>query len=362
MAAAPRTRAAQAAPPQITSDGVVFTYRDTRRDVHGVRLAHDMSGFDRDTTFTRVGRTRTWRLELPRPPVDRFEYQLEVFHADGGSEWLLDPQNDACVPGAWGDKNVVEFPEYEAPKWIFGDAPEGSWEHVDVRSRALRTTVGVDVWSSPDAETGKPLPLLVVHDGPETEKLTQLSRFLGIAVESGELPPLRAAFLHPVRRDDTYSAAAAYARALANELLPGIAGAAPTPHRRRMRIAMGASLGALAAFHAHREHPDLLGGLFLQSGSFFRRRDEHERWFGRFERIARFMAKVERGHGADPIPVTITVGTGEQNLDANRDLARVLRAQGYDVELVENRDAHTWIGWRDTYEPHLLDLLKKRWA
>ena len=355
-------RIPQAAPPEVSSDGVELTYRDTRRTVTGVRLAHDISGLDADTTFERLGRARTWRLWLPRPPVDRFEYQLEVFHRDGGSEWLLDPLNEARVPGAFGDKNVIEFPEYDAPGWVFADAPQGAIETLQIPSRALRAKVTADVWSSPGADPGKPLPLLVVHDGPETAKLTQLVDFLALAVEAGALPPLRAALLHPVRRDDTYSAAAAYGRALANEIVPGLEEVAPTPFRKRMRIGMGASLGALAAFHAHREHPDLFGALFLQSGSFFRRADEHERWFGRFERIARFMAKVERGHGADPIPVAITVGTGEQNLDANRHLARTLEGQGYEVTLVENPDAHTWIGWRDTYEPHLLDLLRTRWA
>jgi enterochelin esterase-like enzyme len=346
----------------VSSDGVLFTYRDSRPRIRGVRLAHDMSGVKHDTTFERIGRTRTWRLRLPRPPVDRFEYQLEVFHQNHGSEWINDPANPLLVPGVFGDKNVIEFPEYHAPGWVFADAPAGTTEHVEIASRALRAKVHVDVWSSPGAEAGKPLPLLLVHDGPETAKLTQLPDFLALAVDGGALPPLRAALLHPVRRDDTYSAAAAYARALANEIVPGLEAAAPTPYRRRMRAAMGASLGALASFHAHREHHDLVGALFLQSGSFFRRDDEHERWFGRFERIARFMSKVERGHGADPIPIAITCGTGEENLVANEHLARVLEQQGYDVRFVPNRDAHTWIGWRDTYEPHLLDLLRTRWA
>jgi enterochelin esterase family protein len=320
-----------------------------------------MSGVQTDTEFERVGRSRSWRLWFPRPPVDRFEYGLSVHHGDR-DEWLLDPANPLRAPNPLGETSVIEFPEYERPAWVDREAPSGSFERVDVRSRALRTRVPVDVWSSPGAEPGKPLPLLVVHDGPETAEYTQLLKLLALEVDARTLPPLRAALLHPVRRDDTYSASAAYARALANEILPALADGAPTPHRRRMRIAMGASLGALAAFHAHREREELFGALFLNSGSFFRRRDEHEKWFGRFERIARFVSKVERTTVDDPIPVTLTAGRGEENLDANRGLARVLGAQGYDVELYENPDAHTWIGWRDTYDPWLVELLRKRWA
>jgi enterochelin esterase family protein len=349
------------APPEVSSDGVLFTYRDTRPTVRGLHLAHVMSGVRTDTEFQRVGRSRTWQLWFPRPPVDRFEYGFSVHHR-GGDEWLLDPTNPSTTPNPFGPTSVIEFPEYEAPAWVEHEAPDGSLERVELRSRALRARVAVDVWSSPGAEAGKPLPLLVVHDGPETAQYTLLLRLLGLQVAAGGLPPLRAALLHPVRRDDTYSASAAYARALANEIMPAIAGVAPTPHRRRMRIAMGASLGALAAFHAHREHEDLFGGLFLNSGSFFRRRDAHEKWFPRFERIARFTSKVERTRVDEPIPVTVTVGLAEENLDANRNLADVLERQGYDVVLHENRDAHTWAGWRDTYDPRLLELLRKRWA
>ena len=58
----------------------------------------------------------------------------------------------------------------------------------------------------------------------------------------------------------------------------------------------GASLGALAALHVHWLHPAAVGGLFLQSGSFFRQRfDRQESGFERFRRIARFVGEVLRG-------------------------------------------------------------------
>ena len=67
---------------------------------------------------------------------------------------------------------------------------------------------------------------------------------------------------------------------------------------------MGASLGALAMLHAHRRSPAAFGGLFLQSGSFFRPRfDAHEPGFPRFGRIARFVGARARGRAsprADP--------------------------------------------------------------
>jgi hypothetical protein len=97
----------------------------------------------------------------------------------------------------------------------------------------------------------------------------------------------------------------------------------------------------------------------LQSGSFFRRRyDSHESHVGRFERITRFVsAVVGRGPGPAPIPVTVTCGTGEENLDNNRFLAGALSERGWDARLVEHRDAHNWISWRNVLDPHLAELV-----
>ncbi len=116
---------------------------------------------------------------------------------------------------------------------------------------------------------------------------------LDSAVAQLELPPLRAALLQPVDRNETYSAAKRYADALATEIVPALPAS-------DSRVGMGASLGALSMLHAHRLHPELFAGLFLQSGSFFRRElDGYERGFPRFERIARFVGGVRRARSWD---------------------------------------------------------------
>ena len=48
----------------------------------------------------------------------RLEYQLELVHADGGSEWVLDPGNPLIAPGAFGDKSVLLLEGYEPPAWL----------------------------------------------------------------------------------------------------------------------------------------------------------------------------------------------------------------------------------------------------
>jgi len=317
-----------------------FRYPDPRRRLAAVRLAHELGG-RLPHELTRRG--RFWELEAPAPDVARFEYQLELIDANGTSEWIVDPASSKTASGPWGDKSVWEEPGYEPPAWVAAD-PVGEAEAVTIPSRLLRAELPALVWAHPDATARS--PMLVAHDGPEYAEHSALLAHLG------QLPPLRATLLGPVDRDETYSASARYARALAEEILPALP---PAP----FRLGLGASLGALALFHAHRRHPGTFDALLLQSGSFFRRADVHERRFPRYERIARFVGGAHRFRPERTIPIVLTCGTVEQNLPANRALEESLRRQGYDARLHEFRDGHNWIAWRDSFHPHLLELLRR---
>ena len=125
-------------------------------------------------------------------------------------------------------------------------------------------------------------------------------------------------------------------------------------------IGMGASLGALAMLHAHRGHAGSFDALFLQSGSFFHaRHDAHERRFGHYDRVERAVDTVLRAKGhRDPVPVVLTCGVIEENVENNRIMARALAAQGYDVALHEVRDVHNYVAWRDAFDPQLTGLLR----
>ena len=317
-----------------------FHVPDPRRRLAAVRLAHELRG-RLPYELTRNG--RAWVLSAPAPDVDRFEYQLELIDRNGRSEWILDPGNAKTASGPWGDKSVWEAPGYEPPEWL-DDLPVGKAEAATIPSRILKTELPALIWAHPDASERS--PLLVAHDGQEYAEHSALLTYLG------RLPPLRAALIGPVGRNEAYSASARYSRALAEEILPQLP-AAPA------RIGLGASLGALALFHAHRRHPESFDALFLQSGSFFRRAESYERSFPRYERIARFVGGVHRNCPERTIPVVLTCGTVEENLAANRALEESLRARGYDARLHEFRDGHNWVAWRNSFHPHLLRLLQR---
>jgi enterochelin esterase family protein len=287
----------------------------------------------------------SWRLDFPRHEVDRMEYLLGI---DGAFQ--PDPGNPLRAPGPFGEKSVVEWPEYEPPAWLDSVADAGPVVPLEIRCRRLVARVHVLLYATPDPP-GIDAPLLVAHDGPEYAQYSALTRFLDVMSWEERIPPLRAALIQPVDRDETYSASALYAAALARELLPELTKHAP----HGPRIGIGASLGGLAMLHAHRRHPRLFDGLLLQSGSFFRQRsDKQESGFPRYRRITRFVGTVLRGgEGARPIPVAITCGTAEENRANNEAVAAALREQDYPAWSALVRDAHNWTCWRDALDPHL---------
>jgi enterochelin esterase family protein len=325
---------------------------DPEQRFAAVRLCSDLPL--RERAFVRDD--GGWVMRLPPMRLERLEYLLEVTWPDGASEVMCDPGNPRRAAGAFGDKSVVVGPGYRPPTWLEGPSVEGRLEHVVIRVQGHDLDVGV--WSPPG---DGPLPLLVAHDGPEYAELASLTRYAGAMMSRGALPPFRVALLPPGDRDEWYSASAVYGRALSYRILPALRGRV---HVEGRPVGMGASLGALAMLQAQRTWPGTFGGLFLQSGSFFVPRfDSRESSFPRYGRVVRFVRRVLRAPShPDPVPTTMTCGAEEENAHNNRLMAAALAAQGYDANLHEVADLHNYTGWRDAFDPHLTDLLRRLWG
>lgn len=334
--------------PRVREDAVDFVLPDPERRSNEVVLGQEVRRPRPGPPF--AWQDGAWRLTFERPEVDRLEYLIGV---DG--HFAPDPANPLRAPGPFGDKSVVEWPEYRPPAWLDTIADSGPLDELELRCRRLVARVRVLFYSTPEPP-GSDAPLIVVHDGPEYAQYAGLTRFLDAMSWEEQIPPLRAALIQPVDRNETYSASALYAGALVRELLPQIEKRAP----HGTCIGMGASLGALAMLHVHRRHPKAFDGLLLQSGSFFQQRwDKTESNFPRYRRITRFVGTVLRGADVErTIPVAITCGTGEENRANNEAVAGALTEQGYPTWLAEVRDGHTWTCWRDSFYPHLPALIE----
>ncbi|HEX8629277.1 MAG TPA: alpha/beta hydrolase-fold protein, partial [Catenuloplanes sp.] len=335
---------------------LIFRLADRGRQLAGVRLFQHV-GLPADRLdFGYDGADGGWRLEVPRPPLWRLEYLLELRHADGRTELICDPANPGRVGGAFGDKSVLQCPDYVTPSWLRLPAAAGSWRELTIPAPALRGRLRARIWS-PAQATDR---VLVAHDGPEYDKLGALGQYSAAMVAAGAVAPHHLVLLDPGDRDEWYSASPAYAWALVTDVLPRVDAELGT---MRSAIGMGASLGALAMLHVQRRYPPAFDGLFLQSGSFFQPRfDRQESGFRRYLRMVRFTGRVVRAVDGPPVPTVLTCGRVEENLANNRDMTRTLWRQGYPAALYEVPDAHNYTGWRDAFEPHLTDLLHRVWG
>jgi enterochelin esterase family protein len=330
---------------------LTFRLEDRERALAGVRLAAHV-----DLPRDHLGfhyQDGEWRLQLDRPRLWRLEYLLELRHRDGRTELVPDPANPRRVGGAFGDKSVLECPDYREPDWLGKPAGPGEWRELAIPAPALKAMIDARVWS-PAAPTDR---VLVAHDGPEYDRLAGLGHYSATA----DVPAHHLVLLPPGERNEWYSANPGYAWALATEILPRVSAALG---RTGPVVGIGASLGGLAMLHAHRRHPDAFAGLFLQSGSFFQPRfDRHESGFQRYLRIVRFVGKVSRGADRPvPVPTMLTCGLVEENRHNNREMARILARQGYPVALAEAPDGHNYTAWRDMFDPHLTGLLRTVWG
>jgi enterochelin esterase family protein len=306
-----------------------------------VRLSSDLPPYE----FAR--RNGEWRLQLDAP-VERLEYQLEVVNEDGDTEHILDPGNPHRAPGAFGEKSVALQPTYAPPAWLEAPHVEGVTETIVTPGRDFGGGLEIEVWRPAGTEPDEPLPLLVAHDGPEYDRLANLTRFCAAKIHAGELPPHRVALLPPGERNEWYSASARYTRALIERLLPAVADEPP--------VAVGASLGALALVHAERRHPGTFRALFLQSGFFMPRYDAHEIRFPYYHRVVGFVSGLQRAKELALPPTVLTCGAAEENIHNNREMAETLQAP-----LHELTDTHNYTAWRDAFEPHLTELLQRAW-
>lgn len=331
----------------------VLSVDDPEGSFKAVRLVGELWQRRPPPAFTRRALGEPWTLELELPPVDRFEYHLQVVGADDTVGVVLDPDAPTAF-GPFGGKSVHELPRYRPPAWLSAPPPPGTVEPLNLASKRLGGTIEGVLWRPAGTEPEDPLPLLVVHDGPEYAEHSSLLEYLAAGVAAADVPPLRAALLAPLRRNEHYGASPRYSTALVQELLPALGPAGPT-------VGMGASLGALALLHAHHQHPGTFAGLFLQSGSFFLpTTDAWEEDHPRFGQITRFVRRVVRGRErVQPVPITLTCGSAEENLANNVAMRNALVRQGYDAELVLVRDAHNWVSWRDGFHPHLARLLAR---
>lgn len=342
--------------PAVLDRHIRFRFHCAATDVVSVRLDCDRA-VPGPREFRRAG--DLWTLELPTPALQRLEYRFHVL-GNARDDLVLDPANPRVVTTVFGERSVLDMPGYEPPWWLAAPRVPGEF-HALALDGETPDPVPVTIWQPTTAEPGDPLPLLLVHDGPEYDQLAAITTYSAALIAAGALPPHRLALAHPVLRDAWYSGSPQYLRTISRQGLDRLAGtyavSAPV-------VVMGASLGGLTALLIGLLGDPSIGGVFSQSGSFFQvHTDPGEHGFRYFDRISARVREVLDAPRTDhPLRVGMTCGALEENAANNRRMAMALRRAGHTVTHDEVADLHNYTAWRDALDPHLTRVLTDLWT
>ena len=324
-------------PPRVREDAVELAVPDPDRGYQEVVLAQEI-------VRPRVGppfewRDGTWRLDFRRADVDRMEYMLGI---DG--RYLPDPANPLHARGPFGEKSVIEWPEYEAPGWLDSVADAGRVERLEIRCRRLVARVHVLLYATPDPPgpmRRSSLHTTVEYAGTRADAVSRRD-------ELGGADPAAARRAHPARRPQRDYRLRALRR--------GARARTAGDREARARQAQDASARARRSQDVYRvpgATPGSSTGLLLNRAASSAAFDKQESIFPRYRRISRFVGTVLHGlDGARPIPVAITCGSEGRGEPRDRVMADA-RAGTF----LDDRELFGDLGadprWRDAFDPHL---------
>lgn len=345
-------------PPAPVAEGerVTFLYLGRR----GGKPSEVMLSAERDgwpstgLTLARVRESALYFAMLDLDASARFLYRYVV-----NGRRTADPLNPLhALKERWAPKSELQMPDYRpapqrAPR---AGVPPGSLTLRTVSSQALRQERKLFVYTphgyAPDA--GGEYPFVLFHDGEGYINYAGAPTILDNMIADGEIPPLVAAFVPPVRRTFEYHLNEAYAAFCADDLTAFLADAHPNVTRDPARRAVvGASSGGLAAVYLGFRRPDcfgLVGGLSTYAAyDDYRILHMIEAAAPRPVRFHLVVGRYER-HLAGPM---LSEGSTHDLLDNQRRLIAVLAGAGYAYEAAEYYDGHNWGFWAD----HLPEVL-----
>lgn len=334
-------RARKSGNPVIEKDEAVFVWEGKLAR----RLIGDFNQWDHDSPLPMTeAEPGVWTARLPLPPDAYIEYAYFSKPTDAGR--LRDPLSRHRKPNGMGGVNYW----FGMPGWK--PAPETRAKRKGVRkglvTKETITSAYVFAAGGPrvvhlyQPPTGKPVPLLLVWDGPDYLKRAHLVNIVDNLIQQNRIQPV--ALLMPDNGErwkargleyHTSEATVAFAE---SELLP-------FAHQRLNLLdekkqpgvhgVLGASMGGLMALTAGWMLPHIFGQAISQSGMFLP-------WTSHGRPL---LFDLVEGSPAAPLRIWQDCGVYDKLLDGNRQLRDLLTAKGYGLIYREYNAGHNYTAW-----------------
>lgn len=331
--------------PLLEGRRVTFAYRG---EADAVLLRHWIFALPEEQPFERVPDSDLWLLTIDLPEGSRVEYKLEVVHGNR-HRLIQDPLNPHTAADPYGANSVVHGTGYTPPDWAVPDpeARPGEIRELRFASDVFGDARPVQIYVPARFRESRRYPLLIVHDGTDFVRFTDLKTVLDNLIHRLEIPPMIVALTDSPRRLTEYADDQRHADFLVKELLPALEERFPLVRNASARAMAGASFGAVASLATAWRHPGAFSRLLLMSGSFaFTDIGEHDRG-PLFDRVVEFVNTFREKPGRPADAVYLSCGTYESLIYYSRAMLPILQGTGMDVSYHEVRDGHNWENWRD---------------
>lgn len=334
--------------PIVSGESWTFVYDGT---ADAVEILFMEDRFPPGGQMHRLEGSDIWYFEVSAPADSMIEYKFAVTR-EGTRRMIADPSNPAAARDPFGSNSVATGPNYIAPSWIDFSGSDCEIVDVEIESEVWGRARRHQLMYPPGYSAGSPIPLLILHDGPDYVDYADLARCIS-SLSRRELirPPL--IFLHqPGQRHTAYADNPRHVSHIFDEVIPNIG----TEHSVDGVFAGGASLGGVASLSLAHRRPGETDGLMLQSGSFIRQLG------GKYQR-ARVLApairlrdEVLENPVGLPERVAVSCGTFDGLVEENRDFVPRLAENVSFLSYGEINAGHHWLCWRDRLEPDLIAL------
>ncbi len=331
--------------PYVDGSSVTFAFVG---EAEQVAVRHWIYGLPSSLPLKRVEGTDLWVLQADFPAGSRIEYKFGVTR-DGHEEWIFDPLNEQVANDPFGGNSVTHGGDYERPDWTFRDPSvrQGRIERFALRSEALGGERQVGVYLPAGYRPYRRHRLLVVHDGEDYLRYSQLDNALDNLIARREVSPLVVALTNPVDRLREYAHDERHARHIVEELVPVLEQRYSLIPEGSGRSLMGASFGGVASLSTAWLYPGAFDSLLLQSGSFaFTDIGGHSR-SPVFDPVVAFMNAFRKAPGRPVNRAFVSCGMFESLIYENRSLVPFLQKHGIETTYEEAYDGHNWENWRD---------------
>jgi enterochelin esterase-like enzyme len=233
------------------------------------------------------------------------------------------------------------------------DYPKGNLEIHDFTSAILSNERRIWIYTPSnyhDKET--PCKLLISYDGRPTMTTLKAPTILDNLIHNKEIPPVVMIGINSVNRFQELTFNNDFNKFLSNELVPWVRNKYNVSNGPKDTIISGFSLGGLASFFAAFNHPEIFGNVLSLSGSVHWKKEGYE---GEIP----WMLQSFKDNKTLPIKVFMEAGILENKplLDSNKNLLKILKSKGYDVQYNEFLGGHDDIWWQNELPQGLKYLL-----